>query len=64
MEIHNNNEDRCTLCRVIDSYTSSTKLVRDEHKEPDESESVASKASTSMAGYIGGGTQLREAGER
>jgi len=64
MEIHNNNEDRYTFCRVIYFYTSLAKLIRDEHKEPDESESVVSKASTSMTGYVEGGTQSRETGER
>jgi len=58
--IHNN-WDSQTFRRNTSSYTSLTGPVIESPKEPDESESVTS---LSMAGYIGGGTQVREAGER
>ena len=58
---HNNRN----LQRVTGPYPSHVELARDIlEKPPDESELVMLEALITAAGYTGGGTQVREAGER
>jgi len=50
--------------RTLYQVTSVYNKLADVRKESEESESVMLEVSITAAGYTGGGTQVREAGER
>lgn len=50
--------------KILSSHLSRLEFAREVSQEPDKSDLVALEGSMKIAGYTGGGTQIREAGER